>query len=216
MSIALLALAAQFSLPVALGVPIPDVRAVFSADDMPSYIEEAGVTRFVFSRTTVSSDGKPQDCAAERSSGDPKLDALTCAIILRRAKFQAAKWVDGSPAYAVLHVPVTWAINFQPSKAEEELAYPPDVSLTVNHLPEGLGQLERVTLMIAVDETGRIVDCAQALPYPSRGREKALPQLVPIACQQLTRQLKVLPAKDASGKAVRSIQTASVSFRTGK
>ena len=217
MSILLLAMAAQFSLPVALGVPVPDVRAVFSADDMPAYVEEAGTTRFVFSRITVTSDGKAQDCGAEKSSGDAKLDLLTCVIILRRAKFQPAKWVDGSPAYAVLRVPVTWAIDVEPTKAEKEQAYPPDVSLTVNHLPGGVGQLARVNLMIAVDETGRILDCAQAIPYPSRGRERPFPQLVPIACQQLMSQLRMMPpAKDASGTGVRSMQTASVSFRTGR
>lgn len=216
MSILWLALSAQFSLPIALGVPVPDVRAVFSANDMPIYVMEEGVTRFVLAQTTVSSDGKLQDCGVEKSSGDAKLDAQTCAIILRRAKFQAATWVDGSPAYAVLHVPVTWAVDVEPSKSDEERAYPPDMDLSVNRLPEGAGARARLSLMIAVDETGRIIDCSQAMPFPVRGHEKAFPQLTPIACEQLISQLKVPPARDASGKPVRSVQTAAVSFSAGK
>src|SRR4051794_14999578 len=119
-------LATQLSMPMALGVPIPDVRAIFSADDMPAYVQAAGVTRSVPTRTTVRLDGIPQDCGVERTSGDPKLDLYTCAIILQRARFSPAKWVDGSPVEAIIRVPVTWSsAEFSESGAQK--AFPPDL-----------------------------------------------------------------------------------------
>src|ERR1700745_4289528 len=78
MSMLWIVFAAQLSLPVPVGMP--DVRAVFSANDMPAHVQSAGVDRFVATRTTVRPDGTVQDCRVERASGDPALDALTCSI----------------------------------------------------------------------------------------------------------------------------------------
>src|SRR4051812_10998109 len=102
-----IALAAQMSLPVALG-PYGDVRRVFYPDDMPKYIELAGESRIIRTRTTVRSDGVIQGCIVEERSGDPKLDAYTCSLILGRAKFRPATWIDGSPVFGVVRVPVVW------------------------------------------------------------------------------------------------------------
>lgn len=179
MLVALLASAAQFSLPEVVGLTIPDVRSVFSADDMPTYVQADGVTRFEFTRTTVNPSGKAQDCAAERSGGDPKLDAWTCAIILRRARFQPATWIDGSPAFGVLRVPVTWAIGYSPSPSESAKAYPPDIDLTVNQLPKGARSPISIVLMIAVDENGKVVSCGERLPQWKPGHAKNHSSITP-------------------------------------
>jgi hypothetical protein len=209
-------LAAQLSLPVALGLRFPDVRAVFSSDDMPAYVQMEGITRFVPTRTTVGPDGTPQDCTVERSSGDSKLDAYTCSIIMHRAKFQAAKWVDGSPAFGVVRAPVTWAIGQEPPENKVQRAYPADMDLAVDRLPAGAGRQTGLRLMIAVDENGRLVGCSQAPPVSERDHTKTFPQLVSIACQRMVSQYTAIPAKDASGKPVHSVQTASVVFIAGK
>jgi hypothetical protein len=182
---------------------------------MPAYVQEAGITRFVATRTTVRPDGRPQDCTVDPTSGDAKLDAYTCAIILRRAKFEAAKWIDGSPAYGVIRAPVIWSVGGPPSDSEIEKAYPPDMTLSVNRLPAGAGKSVKLALMLAVDESGRVVSCDQRLPGFTAVRAKTFPELLPIACQQMKSQFIALPAKDAAGKAVRSVQTASVVFTTG-
>jgi hypothetical protein len=203
-----IALAAQMSLPT------PDPRGLFSPDDMPAYVQMEGINRFIFTRTTVKPDGAPQDCVLERSGGDPKLDALTCAIILERARFQPAKWVDGSPAYAVLRTPVSWTIGGPPSKSELRSAFPPDIEISVSRLPRGVPERASVNLMIAVDENGRIVGCGAA-PRDKRDHSRTFPQLAPIACQETIRQFTPIPARDGSGKPIRSVQTASASFTTG-
>src|SRR4051812_28790294 len=90
----LLALAAQLSLPAPANAHVHDVRELFSADDFPDYLQgHSSLRRMVYTRTTVRPDGSVQGCTAEASSGDAKLDAYTCAIILKRAKFTPARWV---------------------------------------------------------------------------------------------------------------------------
>jgi hypothetical protein len=207
-------LAAQLSMPVATGLSIPDVRAIFSADDMPTYVQEAGITRFVPTRTTVRSDGTAQDCGVERTSGDAKLDLYTCAIILKRAKFEPAKWIDGTPVYAIVRVPITWSIGGAPAESEVQKAYPPDLELSVNHLPARAGKRVHLALMLAVDESGRVVSCGQWLPAWKHAHPKVYPELLQIACQQMTSQYTAVPPKDVSGKPVRSVQSASVVFST--
>jgi hypothetical protein len=200
-------LAAQMSLPT------PDPRMVFSADDMPAYVQREGINRFIFTRTTVRSDGTPQDCSSERSGGDPKLDSLTCAIILKRARFQPAKWIDGSPAYAVFRTPVSWVIGGPPSKRELRRAYPADIDVSLNRLPKGVPDGASVNLTIAVDENGRVLSC-DATAKNERDHSRTFPELGPIACQQMIGQFTAHPAKNEFGKPVRSVQTATARFST--
>jgi Gram-negative bacterial TonB protein C-terminal len=204
-------LATQLSLPVALGLRYSDVRSVFSSDDFPRYVQVEGINRFVMTRTTIRSDGTPQDCSAESGSGDPKLDAYTCSIIVKRAKFWPAKWLDGSPAYGVLRVPIAWVIGGPASHT-----YRPDMELSVNRLPAGADSPLHVGLMIAVDETGRVVGCDQALPASTQLHAKTYPELVSIACPQMMSRFTALPAKDDKGEPVRSVQIAGVLFTTNR
>jgi hypothetical protein len=201
-----LAVASQFTAP-----PPTEVLKVFSPYDMPAYVQIEEINRFVSTRTTVRPDGKPQDCSLERSSGDAKLDALTCAIIMKRGSFEPPNWVDGSPAYAIIRAGVTWAIGGPASKEERREAYPPDIQLTVRQLPSGAHSPTDIQLVIAADENGRVVGCQQGVPVDGH-REKAFPQLVSVACREMTRQYSAIPAKDAAGRRVRSVQSATASF----
>jgi TonB family protein len=207
-----LLLAAQFSLPIVTGAREHDVRSVFSVDDFPAYVQRAGIDRFVSTKTTVRADGTTQDCIVEGGSGDPKLDAYTCAIILRRARFQPAKWIDGSATYGVVRVPVSWVIGGPASKSEQEKAFPVDMDLTVTRLPKGAGRLTDLRLMIAVHESGRVAACGGPPDLMDNENTKKFPELVPIACEHLLKEFTAIPAKDATGKPMRSVQTAFVRF----
>lgn len=199
-----------------LSAPLPeDALTIFSADDMPSYVQIAGINRVVSTRTTISPDGTAQDCGLERSSGDPKLDLYTCAIILKRAKFRPATWIDGSPAYAVLRAPVTWAIGGSPSEKERRQAYPPDIDLSVIRLPDGAKSSTWIRSIIAVDEAGHVIECDGAPPVRGSNQSKQFPELVQIGCGRMKSTFIAAPARDSSGKAVRSIQNAFVTFETG-
>lgn len=204
-------LASQLSLPLPVGGL--DVWAIFSPDDMPADVQIAGINRFVGTRTTVGPTGALQDCKIENASGNPQLDIETCAIILRRAKVRPAQWIDGSPTYGVLRFPVSWVIGEPPSRKEINKAFAADIELFVANLPKRARGRANVELMIATDEAGRVVDCAAAPSIFRQQRKTFFPELVPVACEQVTRQFKANPARDTTGKAVRSVQTASVSFQ---
>jgi hypothetical protein len=203
-------LAAQLSLPLVLGVRYPDVRAVFSPDDYPVYMQQASQSGIVYTRTTVRGDASTQSCTVERSSGDPKLDAYTCAIIVKRANFVPAKWTDGTPVYGVIRLPITWFIGDSiPSDEAMLRLIIPDMELSVNHLPKGAHSIAFVSLMIAADENGRPVSCAEWAPP----KGPHFPELVPMACQQVMTGLKLTPPLDEAAKPVRSVQSVSVHFK---
>jgi hypothetical protein len=199
-----------------LSAPLPkEALTVFSADDMPEYVRKGGINQFVFTRTTVRPDGSPQDCGLERSSGDPNLDGYTCSLILKRARFQAPRWIDGSPAYAVVRTPVTWSIGGSASDRELQRAYPADMDVSVDRLPPGAHSPTKVQLVLAVDDSGRVVGCDGASPHSRPLEDRSFPELVTIACAQMTGKFTALPARDAAGKPVRSVQNAYVAFRKG-
>jgi hypothetical protein len=210
----LLALATQLSLPTPSNTRIPDVRAIFSYDDVPAYlIQKGNVNLTVYTRTTVTPDGTIQGCVAEVSSGDRKLDAYTCALIAKRAKFRPARWVDGSAAYGVIRVPVRWVVRNGPPSTDDSLRWTvPDVDLSVNHLPKGAHSIVGLSLQVAADENGRPVSCAEWQPSKNDAG-KHYPELVSIACQQVTAGLTLSPPVDAAGKPMHSVQTVSVHFQ---
>ena len=47
-------------------------------------------------RFTVRTDGRATDCAVTRSSGVPSLDAVTCALIVKRFRYEPARDAAGS------------------------------------------------------------------------------------------------------------------------
>ena len=207
-----MALAAQLSIPVPIGTRLPDVRAIFSADDFPAYLQMQGVSRVVHTRTTVRPDGGVDGCAVEGSSGDPKLDAYTCGLIVKRAKFMPAKWIDGTAAYGVIRVPVSWRIaNSPPSETEMLKAAEPDLELTVNQLPKGAGSIAVLILEIGADAAGHPITCAEE-PVAWSASKRHFPELLGLACQRVMAEYNAVPPLDPSGRAVRSVQTVSVRF----
>jgi hypothetical protein len=203
--------AAQLSAPVAASSDLPDVRALFSYQDVPEYLLHLSpVWRTVYTRTTVRDDGAVQNCIAERPSGDSMLDAYTCGLIVKRAKLIPAKWIDGTPAYSVLRFPVSWTVTESiPSDEDRFKAVVPDLELSVNRLPKDAQKTVDITIEVAADEVGRIVSCLE-LPPDKKDRSRHFPELVAIACEQAEKSLSLRPPFDQSGKPIRSVQTASV------
>jgi hypothetical protein len=197
-----IALAAQISAPV-----LSNPAAIFSTGDTPAYIEQKGVVRDVVTRTTIRPDSTVEGCSAERSSGDAKLDEYTCGLILKRLKIKAAsKWLDGTPTYGVIRLPVVWM-------ASSSTHIPPaeDLDIALNKLPNGVHSPATTHLILGVDEAGRVVTCEGALPrWP--GEREGNPILVQLGCEQLTRTYTAIPARDDKGSPVRSVQDALVSF----
>lgn len=199
----------QIAMPLETNSKLNDVRALFSPDDMPRRLEVSGKSARLITRTTVKDDGSIVGCIAEVSSGDPTIDEHTCKIILRRARFLPARWSDGTPVYGVVRVPIAWIMGFPPPPSNDNVY---DIEIMVERLPTGAGSSARVTVAASVDETGNIIDCI-GFPAPRpRRRDAYFAELNGLACQQIKKDMRLVPPKDEEGNPVRSIQAVSALF----
>ena len=57
---------------------------------------------------TVGSDGRADSCAPVRSSGNPKLDVLTCRLLVERARFTPARDAQGRFVASEAHATYVW------------------------------------------------------------------------------------------------------------
>jgi hypothetical protein len=197
-----IALAAQLSAPVPTNLP-----NWFSYDDLPPYLIEREPGHWLVGvRVTVGPDGAVQDCHVESTSGTERLDEFTCKRIEQRAGFQPGRSSDGAAVLGVYRAAIPWAVVDSPF--DSTLVSIPDVDVSVASLPAGLKSPALVRVMFAVDPDGRMHGCT-AEPGEHVSNH---PDLVPVACDQLTQIYKPVPATDASGKAVPSVQNATVRF----
>lgn len=204
-------LAAQFSLPTLANPGVSNIGGLIDFDDFPFYMyHQARANLTVYTRTTVLPDGKIDNCFVERSSSDRALDAFTCQLITKRAKFLPAKWMDGSAVYGVIRTAIRWTMSEYPEK-EPMIS---DLQVPVDHLPEGGDFKDYVTLQVAADESGHPLSCAQHIS--SNDTRKQFPELIEAACRQATSSLVLFPPVDASGKPERSVQSVSVHFKLAK
>lgn len=99
-------------------VPTPAARTgsrprsgnLITADDYPEASRRLNEEGLVEVRFTVNADGRVTDCAVERSSGHPRLDAATCARIEARFRFDPAR-EDGRAVSEVRTQRVNWALR---------------------------------------------------------------------------------------------------------
>jgi hypothetical protein len=201
-----IALAAQISMPV---IPGGGIWTLFSGDDFPSSIMRQQDTAIVGVRLTIDPVGKLQACSAEFTSVLANLDAYTCDIIRRRAQFQPARGPDGQSAYGIIRTPITWTVNADSPRS------PADLELTVSRLPKGIKSPAVARLMFAVDERGHPSSCQQEEP-PAPAVPALPPELVKIACAELLQSYVAIPARDASGRPVASVQDARVNFSVAR
>jgi protein TonB len=89
-----------------------DLRNLFSGDDYPAAAMSAGAEGTAQASITVGPDGRVVGCNITRSSGNGALDAATCNIIRRRAKFTPARDSNGNPTTDTLSTPpITWRLE---------------------------------------------------------------------------------------------------------
>ena len=195
-----LSVAAQLAMPQ----PIRP-QTWLRVEDLPLEEVGSGEARLVAFRVTVRPDGTLQDCAIEVTSGRPKLDELTCRIMRRRARFKPAVGVSGQPIHAVHRSSSVWAVNPPASYVK-----PVDMQLKVSALPKGGRSPAVAHLVLAVDTRGVPTACAAN----GSVKENVGPLLIQLACRQLQKSYKALPARTDAGVTVDSVQNASVSFVT--
>jgi periplasmic protein TonB len=87
-----------------------NLPSLFSTDDYPPSAlrnEEQGTTSV---RITVGTDGRVADCSVSSSSGSSTLDAATCSIIKRRARYTPAKDQSGNPITGTDSARIRWVL----------------------------------------------------------------------------------------------------------
>lgn len=69
--------------------------------------EMTGKARF---RLDIAADGRVTNCTITASSGHPQLDAATCALVTKRAKFQPARGSNGEPVAGTYSNAIDWQL----------------------------------------------------------------------------------------------------------
>jgi len=205
----LLALAAASQ----LSAPVPkNLDRWFRDEDVPTYlmVQENGVWLVPF-RLNVAPDGTLKGCEIEVTSGERRLDQLTCRLLMKRARFQPARGSDGAAAHGVYRTYAKWAVSTSPA-APPRASYA-DLDLTVQSLPSGVKSPAFVRVMFAVDAAGRASSC-MAEPSPSLDHAGNDPALIPVACEQLIANYRPIAARDPTGTPTASVQDALVRFST--
>lgn len=95
--------------PVAAKPRTDPARWVTTDDYRSNWIrqEMTGKARF---RLEIAADGRVTSCAITGSSGHPQLDAATCALVSKRAKFQPARGSEGQPVAGSYTNAIDWRL----------------------------------------------------------------------------------------------------------
>ena len=89
-----------------------DLRTLFSPDDYPASAQAAGAQGTAQAQLTVSPDGRVTGCTLTRSTGNSALDAATCSILRRRAKFVPARDSNGNAVSDTVSTPpIRWVLQ---------------------------------------------------------------------------------------------------------
>jgi periplasmic protein TonB len=173
--------------------PIPLTRPgdwASDADYPPAALQRkaTGISGF---KLTISVLGVPVRCEITRSSGDPDLDAATCALMINRARFKPATDRSGMAIVSTFASSVRWQsplITSTPGAVQPSasLAFPPP---TPGHLVEAYD----------IRADGTLTDCTVVVSgamtdNPAYKNPEAL-------CLRFVRYKPVL---DAAGKPIRT------------
>ena len=197
-------------LPIALlltaaAQPIDQARWITPDDYPQAALRDAqeGATAY---RLTIAPDGTAERCEVIHSSGFSALDAKTCPLVTRRARFTPARDEKGDVTYGVVWDWGVWTIP----ETGRAVSLPPrsEVQVIVRALPAGLAAPVNVTTQVVVSASGGIERC-DAVPSPASAK------LGKVACEQVAAQWTPAPALTHTGSTVRSVQSVTVAFTAG-
>jgi TonB family protein len=173
-----------------------------TTDDYPDVAIRRGREGTTGYRLSIGTDGKPFRCDITAASGTAEIDAATCRAVMKRARFEPARDVDGTPLIAVYRASVNFSI---PGRRPAPLFVPADIVVNVERLPAGIESPFVVSVALLVDREGRILACEPASATPAQFKR--------VACQQAA-ALSTQAATDPSGAPAKSVQGLAVTFVT--
>lgn len=95
--------------PVAAAPRNDPKRWVTTEDYRANWIRQEMTGRARF-RLEIAADGRVAGCTITGSSGHQELDAATCALVTRRAKFQPARGSEGQPVAGSYSNVIDWRL----------------------------------------------------------------------------------------------------------
>jgi hypothetical protein len=161
----------------------------------------------VTAEITVDPDGRPKLCVPKTVSGDPKWATFTCQVIIGEGRFKPAR-INTRPAYGVFRLRIAWNNPFTGASLPED-APVWDYEVGLSPIPAGVKLPSVHKIQFVVDAAGHVQACDAAADW---GDET----LAKLACNELTKELAIGPAKTRAGQAVDSVQDATVRFVTAK
>lgn len=82
---------------------------LFNAEDYPIAARRAGIQGRVMMLLDVAKDGVVKSCHIVTSAG-PDLDAVSCEIVMKRARLAPAMDAQGKPTASLVIIPVRWTL----------------------------------------------------------------------------------------------------------
>ncbi len=87
------------------------LTALFSSDDYPPSALRDDVEGTAKASLTIGTDGRVTACSIIQSSGSSALDAATCSVLKRRARYTPARDDSGNPTTDTQNTPaISWRI----------------------------------------------------------------------------------------------------------
>lgn len=91
--------------------PLTNPASWVRSGDYPTAMLNGGKQALVSFRLSVDAQGTPTACEVQRSYNDKKFDELTCALIVRRARFSPALDAKGQPVPSYYLNTVRWIMG---------------------------------------------------------------------------------------------------------
>lgn len=92
-----------------MAAPAEQISGHLSPRDLPPGTIPPGGQLSVGVSYTVGIDGRVQDCATPRSSGNPAIDARVCELLVKRFRYRPARAADGTPVASTVRETHSWA-----------------------------------------------------------------------------------------------------------
>jgi hypothetical protein len=180
--------------------PIGNPGAWATDLDYPPSARAAGVVGATGFDLLIDAVGRPVRCDVRQPSGTSILDAITCALMMKRARFKPARDQLGHPIASVWHSRVLWAL---PGRSFVPAPEPAELVLTVSKAPQKiLGRTWYVIVVLGSD--GKVEACDPS----QKDRSETLSGTV---CDAVRNQ--ALPTTLGSdGQAIKTIRSVSVRF----
>lgn len=147
----------------------------------------------------IDSSGRVRDCAVTETSGSAALDAGSCELLKRRARFRPGTDAAGHSVESDYRSLQGWSIGGPIADTA--------LRLDVERLPAGYAGPAR--LKVLFDEKGRAIECD-----PQRSSGSAAADAV--ACRQAVAGVRIKPPRAAPGARPAALRYVTVTFAAAK